>query len=76
MKSTEKKQPSKKVLFEAVNLIKSFALFENDDLAKLLRKHIAQLNDIKPHYHVFVYFTFFERKVQHVYLVNLPNGLF
>ena len=36
MKSTEKKQPSKKVLFEAVNLIKSFALFENDDLAKLL----------------------------------------
>ena len=46
MESTEKKPPSKKALFEAVNLIESFALFQNDDLAKQLRKHTTQLNDI------------------------------
>ena len=58
------------------------ALFQNDDLAKQLRKHTAQLSDIivsssleeqstnntffKP---IFVYCVFFKRKVQHIYLV-------
>ena len=46
MESTEKKKPSKKALFEAVNLIEIFALFQNDDLAPYLRKHTAQLNNI------------------------------
>lgn len=46
MESTEKKPPSKKAFFEEVNLIESFALFQNDDLAKQLRKHTTQLNDI------------------------------
>ena len=68
MKSTEKKQPSKKVLFEAVNLIKSFGLFENDDLAKLLRKHIAQLNDIKPHYHMSLYILRFLKERYNTYI--------
>ena len=36
MESTEKKLPSKKTLFEAVNFIDSFAFFQNDDLAKQL----------------------------------------
>ena len=34
MESTEKKPPSKKAFFEAVNLIESFAHFQNDDLAR------------------------------------------
>ena len=46
MESTEKKQPSKKVLFEAIDLIENFALFQNDDIAKQLRKHTAQLNQL------------------------------
>ena len=46
MESTEKKPPSKKALFEAVNLTTSFPLFQNDDLARQLRKHTTQLNDI------------------------------
>ena len=46
MESTEKKPLSKKALFETVNLIESFALFQNDDLAKQLRNHTAQLNNI------------------------------
>ena len=33
MESTEEKPPSKKALFEAVNLIESLALFQNDGLA-------------------------------------------
>ena len=41
MESTEKNPPSRKAFFKAVNLIESFALFQNDDLAKQLR-----LNDI------------------------------
>ena len=44
--STEKKLSSKKALYEAVNLIESFALFQSDDLAKQLRKHTAQFNDV------------------------------
>ena len=46
MQSTEKKPQSKKALFEVVTLIESFALFQNDDLAKQLRKHTTQLSDI------------------------------
>ena len=34
MKSSVKRATSKNVLFEAVNLIESFAVFQNDDLAK------------------------------------------
>ena len=37
MESTEKNPPSRKAFFKAVNLIESFALFQNDDLAKQLR---------------------------------------
>ena len=43
MKSTKEKPSSKKALFEAVNLTKNFALVQNNDLAKQLRKHTAQL---------------------------------
>ena len=46
MESTEKKPPSKKALFEAVNLTKSFTLFQSDDLAKLLRKHTTHISNI------------------------------
>ena len=46
MKSTEKKLPTNKALLEAVNLIERFALFQNDDLTKQLRKYTAKLNDI------------------------------
>ena len=38
-------QVCKQALYEAVNLIESFALFQSDDLAKQLRKHTAQFND-------------------------------
>ena len=41
MKSTKKKPPSKKVLFEAVSLTENFALVRKNDLAKQLRKHTA-----------------------------------
>ena len=34
MESTEKKQPSQRVLFEAIDLIESFVLLQNDDIAK------------------------------------------
>ena len=46
MESTEKKLPINKALLEAVNLIERFALFQNDDLTKQLRKYTAKLNDI------------------------------
>ena len=46
MESTEKKLPTNKALLEAVNLIERFALFQNDDLTKQLRKYTAKLNDI------------------------------
>ena len=36
--STEKEQPSKKVLFEAMDLIESSTLFQNDDIAIQMRK--------------------------------------
>lgn len=45
MESTEKKTPSKKVLFEAIDLFENFALFQNDDIAKQLQKHTAQLRN-------------------------------
>ena len=41
MKSTKEKPSSKKALFEAVKLTKNFALVQNNDLAKQLRKHTA-----------------------------------
>ena len=44
--STEKEQPSKKVLFEAMDLIESFTLFQNDDIAMQMRKCTAQLNKL------------------------------
>ena len=44
MKSAEKKQPSKKVLFEAIELIESFTLFENGNISKQLQKYTVQLN--------------------------------
>ena len=44
--STEKEQPSKKALFEAMDLIESFTLFQNDDIAMQMRKCTAQLNEL------------------------------
>ena len=41
VESTEKKELSKKVLFEAMALIESFALFQNGDITKQLWKHTA-----------------------------------
>ena len=41
MKSTKEKPSSEKALFEAVKLTKDFALVQNNDLAKQLRKHTA-----------------------------------
>ena len=46
MESTEKKLPTNIALLEAVNLTERFALFQNDDLTKQLRKYTAKLNDI------------------------------
>ena len=46
MESTEKEQPSKKALFEAMDLIESFTLFQNDDTAMQMRKCTAQLNEL------------------------------
>ena len=40
------KQPSKKMLFEAIDLSENFALFQNNDIAKQLRKHTAQVNQL------------------------------
>ena len=45
MESKEKKQPSKKKFFEAIDLIKSFAFFQKD-IAKQLQKHTAQINEL------------------------------
>ena len=44
--SVEKEQPSKKALFEAMDLIESFTLFQNDDIAMQMRKCTAQLNEL------------------------------
>ena len=41
---SDKMESREKVLFEAIDLIESFAPLENDDIAKQLRKHTAQLN--------------------------------
>ena len=46
MESTVKNPLSKKALFETVNLIESFSLFQNNDSAKQLRNHTAQLNNL------------------------------
>ena len=46
MESTEKNPLSKKTLFETVNLIESFSLFQNNDSAKQLQNHTAQLNNL------------------------------
>ena len=46
MESTEKEQPSKKALFEAMDLIESFTLFQNDDIAMQMRKCTTQLNEL------------------------------
>ena len=40
------KQPSKKVLFDAIDLIESFVHFQDHDIAKQLRKHTGQLNEL------------------------------
>ena len=44
--STEKEQPSKKAFFEAMDLIESSTLFQNDDIAMQMRKFTAQLNEL------------------------------
>ena len=44
--STEKEQRSKKALFEAMDLIESFTLSQNDDIAMQMRKCTAQLNKL------------------------------
>ena len=41
---SDKMESREKVLFEAIDLIESFAPLENDDIAKQLRNHTAQLN--------------------------------
>ena len=46
MKSTEKEQPSKKALLEAMDWIESFNLFQNDGIAMQMRKCTAQLNEL------------------------------
>ena len=46
MKSKEEEQPNKKVLFVVIDLIERIALFQNNDIAKQLRKHTAQLNKL------------------------------
>ena len=46
MESTEIEKPSKKALLEAMDLVGSFVLFQNDDIAKRMRKCIAQLNEL------------------------------
>ena len=43
---SDKMESREKVLFEAIDLIESFAPLENDDIAKQLRKHTAQLNEV------------------------------
>ena len=44
--STEKEQPSKIALLEAMDLIKSFTLFKNDDIAIQMRKCTTQFNKL------------------------------
>ena len=44
--STEKEQPSKKALFEEMNLIESFTFFQKDDIAMQKGKYTAQLNEL------------------------------
>ena len=34
------------MLFEAIDFIESFALFQNDDIGKQLWKHTAHLNEL------------------------------
>ena len=44
--STEKEKSSKKALFEAMDLIESFTLFQNDDTVMHMRKCTTQLNEL------------------------------
>ena len=44
--STEKGQPSKKALFEVMDLIESLTLFQNDNIAMQMRKCTTQLNEL------------------------------
>ena len=44
--STEKEQLSKKALFEGIDLIESFTLFQNGDIAMQMRKCTAQLHEL------------------------------
>ena len=44
--STEKELPSKKALFEAMDLIESLNLFQNDGIAMQMRTFTAQLNQL------------------------------
>ena len=37
--STEKEQPNKTMLFEAMDLIESFTLFQNNDIAMQMKVH-------------------------------------
>ena len=46
MESTEKKQPRQRALFEALDLIESFVVLQNDDIAKQLQKQTAQFNEL------------------------------
>ena len=81
MESTEKKQSSKKVLFESIHLIESFSLFQNDGIAKQFQKYTAQLDvlftlssrkkqsTIPGFFKTFVTEYFCWKNVQHVYLV-------
>ena len=44
--STEKEQPNRKALFEAMDLIENFTLFQNNDIAMQMRKCTTQLNEV------------------------------
>ena len=44
--STEKEQPNRKALFEAMDLIENFTLFQNNDIAMQMRKYTTQLNEL------------------------------
>ena len=46
METTKKEQPSKKALFEAMDLIECFTLFPNDYIAMQMRKCTAQLDEL------------------------------
>ena len=59
---SDKMESREKVLFEAIDLIESFAPLENDDIAKQLRKHTAQLNALFTSLSRFFCFFLYEYK--------------